>query len=136
MTMAKAKRVTYLKTRLENKPGALLALLKDLHTKKLGLTALKGMAHGDAGEILVVPKDPDKLREAWKASGVLVEEGGTFFLSGPDKTGALVESLDVLAAAGVNIAAVEAVVGGTNFGAILWVAPEDLDKAAQTLGIK
>lgn len=132
--MAKAKRVTYFKTRLENEPGALLALINDLHAKKLGLIALKGIAHGDAGEILAVAKNPEKLRETWTASGVIAEEGLAFFLSGADKTGALVESLGTLASAGINIAAIEAVAAGTSFGAILWVAPEDVDKTAQALG--
>ena len=59
-----------------------------------------------------------------------------FFLSGADKTGALVESLDAIAAAAVNIAAIEAVAADSSFGAILWVAPEDLDKATQALGAK
>ncbi len=134
--MAKAKRVTYFTAKLENKPGALLALAKELEAKKLGLVALKGMAHGNAGEILVVAKEPERLREAWKASSVLVEEGVAFSLGGADKTGALVESLNALAGAGVNIAAIEAVAAGTSFGSILWVAPEDLDKAAQVLGAK
>ncbi|MEX2116954.1 MAG: hypothetical protein WEB37_08700 [Bacteroidota bacterium] len=134
--MAKAIRVTYFKTRIENKSGALLALVKDLHAKKLGLIALKGMAHGGEGEILVVAKDPEDLRGAWKASGILAEEGAAFYLSGADKTGALVENLNTLAGAGVNVAAVEAVSAGLNFGAILWVDPQDLDKAAQALGAK
>ena len=134
--MAKAKRVTYFKTKLENKPGALLALAKDLQAKKAGLIALKGMAHGDVGEILVVAKDPEKLRETWSASGILAEEGIAFFLDGADKTGALVDSLNALAGAGVNIAAIEAVTAGASFGAIFWVSPEDLDKATQVLGAK
>ena len=134
--MAQARKVTYFKTRLENKPGALLTLLKDLQEKKLGLVALKGMAHGDSGEILVVAKNPEKLGETWKAAGILAEEGSAFFLSGPDETGALVGSLNALANAGTNIAALEAIAGGTSYGAILWVAPEDLDKTAQVLGAK
>lgn len=134
--MAQARKVAYFKTRLENKPGALLALLKDLQEKKLGLVALKGMAHGDSGEILVVAKNPEKLAEAWKAAGILAEEGSAFFLGGSDETGALVGSLDALAKAGINVAATEAIAAGTSFGTILWVAPEDLDKTAQALGAK
>ena len=134
--MATAKRLTYFKTKIEDKPGALLALAKDLKEKKLDLIALKGIGQAGQGEILVIAKSPDKLREAWKASGTLVEEGTVFFLSGADATGALVKSLDAVAGAGVNIVATEALAVGGKFGAVLWVSPEDLDKTAQALGAK
>jgi hypothetical protein len=135
-SMANAKRVTYFKAKIEDKPGALLALAKDLKAKNLGLIALKGVAQADHGEILVIAKNPDKLRDDWRTSGILTEEGEAFILSGADKTGVLVASLDAVANAGVNIAAIEAVAAGANFGAVLWVAPGDLDRTAQALGAK
>ncbi|MDP2886258.1 MAG: hypothetical protein Q8P51_14685 [Ignavibacteria bacterium] len=134
--MPNVKRVAYFKAKIEDKPGALLALAKDLKEKKLDLIALKGVGQAGQGEILVIAESPDKLREAWKASGVLVEEGTVFFLSGTDTTGALVTSLDAIANAGVNIVATEAIAVGGKFGAVLWVSPEDLDKTAQALGAK
>jgi len=134
--MATAKRLAYFKAKIDDKPGALLALAKDLKEKKLDLIALKGVGQAGQGEILVIAKSPDKLREAWKASGALVEEGTVFFLSGTDTTGALVTSLDAIATAGVNLVATEALAVGGKFGAVLWVSPEDLDKTAQALGAK
>ena len=134
--MAKAKRLAYFKANIDDKPGALLALTKDLKGKKLDLIALKGVAQAGQGEILVIAKSPDKLRDAWKASGALVEEGTGFFLSGTDTTGALVTSLDAIAKAGVNLVATEALAVGGKFGAVIWVSPEDLDKTAQALGAK
>jgi len=134
--MAKAKRVAYFKAKIEDKPGALLALAKDLKEKKLDLIALKGVGEAGQGDILVIAKSPDKLREAWKASGILVEEGTVFFLSGTDTTGALVKSLDAIANAGVNLVATEALAVGGKFGAVLWVSPEDLDKTSQALSAK
>jgi hypothetical protein len=134
--MANAKRVTYFKAKIEDKPGALLALAKDLKAKNLGLIGLKGVGQAGQGEILVIAKTPDKLRDAWKASGTLSEEGTAFFVSGTDKTGALIASLDAVAKAGVNIVATEAIAAGGKFGVIFWVTPEDLDKTAQALGAK
>ena len=131
--MATAKRVTYFKAKVEDKPGALLALAKNLKAKNLDLVSLKGAGQGD---ILVVARNPDDLRNEWKASGALVEEGTAFFLSGQDKTGALLASLEALANAGVNIVATEAIAVGGRYGAILWVAPSDLEKTAQALGAK
>jgi hypothetical protein len=134
--MAKAKRVAYFKAKIEDKPGALLTLAKDLKAKNLGLIGLKGIGQADQGEILVIAKSPDKLRDAWKASGILTEEGAAFFVSGTDKTGALVTILDAVAKAGVNIVATEALAVGGRYGAILWVDPADLDKTAAALGAK
>jgi hypothetical protein len=134
--MPTAKRVAYFKAKIEDKPGALLALAKDLKAKKLDLVALKGVSQGTQGEILVFAKSPDKLRAAWNATGTLTEEGVAFFLSGEDKTGALIETLEAVASAGVNIAATEAIAVGGKYGAILWVSPEDLDKTAKALGAK
>jgi hypothetical protein len=134
--MAKSKRVAYFKVRIEDKPGALLALAKDLKAKNLGLICLKGVGQAGQGEILVIAKSPDKLREAWKASGTLTEEGTAFFVSGTDRTGALVASLDAIAKVGVNIVATEAIAVGGKFGVIFWVSPEDLEKTAQALGAK
>jgi hypothetical protein len=44
------------------------------------------------------------------------------------------ELLQKLATAGTNITALDAVKAGQRFGALLWVAPADVDKAAKALG--
>jgi hypothetical protein len=134
--MATAKRVTYFKAKIEDKPGSLHELVKNLKAKDLGLLSLKGISQGAQGEILVVAKSPDKLRTAWKAAGLLVEEGAAFYVSGVDKTGVLQADLDAIAKAGVNIVATEAVAAGRSYGAILWVDPADVEKTAKALGAK
>jgi hypothetical protein len=134
--MATAKRVTYFKARIEDKPGSLCSLVKGLKEKDLGLLSLKGISQGTQGEILVVAKSPDKLRKAWTASGILVEEGTAFFLTGVDKTGALQADLDAVAKVGINVVATEAVAAGRSYGAILWVDPADVEKTAKALGAK
>lgn len=134
--MPKAKRVAYFKAKIDDKPGALLALAKDLKAKKLDLIALKGVGQAGQGEILAFAKNPKKLKDAWTASGTLAEEGTAFFLTGADKAGALVPSLEAISTIGVNIVAVEAIAVGGKFGALVWVAPGDVDKTAQALGAK
>jgi hypothetical protein len=134
--MAKTKRVIYFKAQIEDKPGALLALAKDLKEKKLDLIALKGVGQAGRGDILAIAKNEDKLREAWKGAGILVEEGLAFLLTGTDSTGALVASLETLTNVGVNIAALEAIGVGGKYGAVLWVSPEDVEKTAKALKVK
>jgi hypothetical protein len=132
--MATAKRMTYFKAKIEDKPGALLALAVDLKEKNIDLAGMKGVSHAGHGDVLVIPKNPEKLRTAWTAAGTLLEEGTLFFVTGADKTGALSGSLDALAKADVNVVAVEAGAVGGRFGAFLWVAPSDVDKTTQALG--
>jgi hypothetical protein len=134
--MASAKRVTYFKAKIADQPGAMLALVKGLKAKNIGLVSLKGIGQGEYGEILAVAKNPDELRNEWQATGALVEEGSAIYISGADKTGALLANLDAIERAGVNIVAIEAVVAGGQYGTVLWVAPVDLEKTVQALGIK
>ncbi|MEW6512299.1 MAG: hypothetical protein AB1428_15220 [Bacteroidota bacterium] len=135
--MPKASRVTYFKARLEDKPGALLAVAKDLKTGNLGLVGIWAYSkeQGQA-DLYVVPKNPDKLRKAWKDAMLLSEEGTGFLVKGADKTGALVKTLESLATTGINIIALEAVAAGGKYGAFLWVKPEDVEKTATALGAK
>jgi hypothetical protein len=128
--MAKPQRVVYFKSSIEDKPGALLSIAKDLKSKNLGLVGLLGYgAAPGRAEDYVIPKNADKLRDAWKASGITFEEGTGFFLKGADKTGALVKSLEAI----VGISAI-AVKG--QYGSFLWVAQSDVEKTAQALVLK
>lgn len=135
--MAAPKRVTFFKARLEDKPGALLAVAQNLKSRKIGLVGLWGFATrpGEA-EVYCIPKDADKFRDFTKATGMTTEEGVGFLLKGADKTGALVKSLEAIAKAGVNIIALEAIAAGANYGAFLWVNPADLEKTGKALGAR
>ena len=54
-----------------------------------------------------------------------------------DRPGALAENLGKLAVAGVNVTSVDALTAGQGrWGAVVWVAPEDVGKAARLLGAK
>ncbi len=134
--MATAKLMTYFKAKVQDRPGALLGLLRNLKDNNLGLVGLKGVSQGSHGDVLVIPKDPDKFRIAWNAAGLLLEEGSLFCLSGTDSTGALVSGFDALSKADVNVVAVEAGAVGGRYEAFVWVSPSDLEKAAKALGAK
>ncbi len=131
--MATAQKHTYFKALVEDKPGALLAIVKELKGLNIDLIGLKGVSHARQGDILLIPKNPDKLRAAWADSGKIVEEGTLFYLSGVNTVGALERSLDALARANVNLAAIEAESVGTRFGAFVWISPQDIDRASKAL---
>jgi len=135
--MAKPQRVTYFTISLEDRTGSLLGIAQDLKSKKIGLVGLGGQdIQPGKAEVLLIAKNPDKLRDAWKSSGMKFEEGTGFFVKGADKTGVLVSTLDALAKAGVNIVMSEAIGVGGNFGFFIRVAPSDVEKTARTLGAK
>jgi hypothetical protein len=135
--MAKPQRVTYFTTSLEDRVGSLLGIAQDLKSKKIGLIGLGGQGmQGGQAEVFLIPRNPDRLRDAWKSSGLTFEEGTGFFVKGADSTGVLVATLDTLAKARVNIVMTEAMGVGGNYGFFIRVAPPDVERTAQALGAK
>jgi hypothetical protein len=135
--MVKPQRVTYFKINLEDKAGSLLGIAQDLKSKKIGLVGLGGQEiQPGKAEIHLIARNPDKLRNAWKSSGMNFEEGTGFFVKGADRTGVLVATLDALAKAGVNIVMSEAMGVGGNYGCFIRVAPADVERTAQALKAK
>ena len=135
--MAKPQRVTILKANLKDQPGSVLGIMKDLKSKNIALKSLWGYGKSEgAADLYAIAKDPDKLRDAWKASGVFAEEGTGFFIKGVDKTGVLLKSLEALAQANVSMKALIAIAVSGKYGSIIWVDAMDVEKAAQVLGAK
>jgi hypothetical protein len=135
--MAKSLKLTYLKASLDDRPGALLDVLKNLKSKNLGLLA--HWAYGapqEKTELYLIAKNPEKVKNSLQASGVFVTEGVGFWINGTDKTGALLKPLEAVAEAGINIAASHALAVGGKFGSFFRVAPEDVEKMARALGSK
>ena len=57
-----------------------------------------------------------------------------FVIQGDDRTGAVAEVVSKLSEAKINITALQAVAAGAGrYGAILWVKPRDVNKAAKIL---
>lgn len=133
--MATIERVAYFMAHLEDKPGALLKVMQELKAKNITLAGLWGFGTGEGrAQLFVVSKNPDKLRDAWKASGLLAEEGTGFFVKGTDRTGALIKTLEALSKAGINIHAIDAVAVGGRYGSFIWVDASNVEKAAEALG--
>jgi prephenate dehydratase len=128
-----AQRVTFFKAVLKDQPGAFLHVMHDLKTKNIGLKCILGTG---GSEVCAIPKDPEKLRSAWQASGILAEEGTGFFLKGQDKTGVLLKTLEALAQAGVNLKTIAATAVGGKYGSLIMVDAEAVEKAAQALSAK
>jgi hypothetical protein len=135
--MTKVLRVNFFKIKLNDKPGALLEVMQELKAKGIGLACLWGYAKPDGNaDLIIVPKNPDKIKILWKPPVRETEEGTGFFIKGADRTGVLVKTLEALANAGINLKAMNAIAAAGNYGSVIWVDAADIEKAAQVLGAK
>jgi hypothetical protein len=135
--MAQVQRVKFLKTNVKNQPGELLAIMRNLMSKKISLKSIWGFSkQGGESELVVIAKDIEKIKSDWTSSGMAVEEGTTFFIKGTDKAGALIKHLQVLADVQINLKAINAIAVSGKYGTLVWVDPADVEKASQVLGAK
>ena len=128
--------VEYFYVTAPQKPGVGAALLNELRQAGVNLLALSGFPSGRGAQIDFIPEDGAAFRAAakkakWKVTG----PKKAFLLAGDDRPGAIAEVLQKPADAKINVTAVDAACAGSGrYGAILWVAPRDVTRAARTLG--
>jgi hypothetical protein len=132
------RKVDYYSTQISNKPGEAFKVLSTLASAGIDLLAFSGFPRGRRSQIDVVPEDGRKFNAAARKAGFAFNPKKTgFVIQGDDRPGALADEMRALAEAGVNVTAVDAVAAGAGrFGAILWVKPEDVRKAAKLLRAK
>jgi hypothetical protein len=121
-----------------DKPGEGARILNQLRSAGVNLYAFHGFPKGRRAQIVMVPSDPAQLKTVAKnAKWKLTGPKKVFLIEGDDRVGALVDYFDRLAAAKINVTASDAVVAGIGrFGAILWVKPRDVKRAAKALGVE
>jgi hypothetical protein len=132
------RRVDYFSIEVSNKPGEAFKVLSALVSAGINLLACSGIPRGRRAQIDVVPEDNRQFSAAVKKAGLAFHRKKTgFLIQGKDRPGALAENVGKLAAAGVNLTAVDGLSAGQGrWGAILWVKPEDVRKVARLLGAK
>jgi len=130
------KRAQYFYTEVTDKPGEGAKVLTMLKEAGVNLLAFSGFPKGRRAQIDFIPADPAVFRvAARKAKVKLVGPKTGFLIQGEDRVGALTEIMTKLAEAGINVTACDAVAAGAGqYGAILWVKPGDVQKAARVLG--
>lgn len=134
--METIRRAQYFYTMAPDKAGEGAKALKVLKDAGVNLLAFSGFPVGKRCQLDFVPQDPVAFRAAakaarWKVKGPKV----CFLIEGDDRTGVCAEILGRLAAARINVTATDAVVAGAGrFGAIIWVKPRDVNRAAKVLG--
>lgn len=131
------RKVSYYYATVPDKAGEGARVLGALKQAGVNLAAVHAFpVGGGQSQVDFFPEDPAKFEQAAKNANVKLSAKKTAFLvEGDDRPGAAAALLEKLGAAQVNVTALDAVrTGGGRYGAILWVKPADVDKAAKALG--
>ena len=127
------KRVQYYYTEVPDKPGEGLKVLNALKEEAVNLDAFVAFPKGRRAQLDFVPMDQPAFRTAAKKAKVrLIGPKTAFIIQGDNRTGAVAEIVSKLSDAKINITALQGIAAGAGrYGAILWVKPRDVNKAAK-----
>lgn len=132
------RRVEYFTTTVQDRPGAAYKLLAQLEDLGLNLVAFTAVPVGPLrAQLTIFPDDPLKMADtARKASLVLDGPHPALLVQGDDELGALARIHEKISAADVNIYASSGVADGRgSFGYVIYVRPEEYERAAEALGV-
>jgi hypothetical protein len=132
------RRVDYFYTTVADQPGKAYQLLKTLDDLGINLLAFAAVPIGPLyTQLTLFPEDRGKLtREAQSAQLVLDGPHPALMVQGDDELGALAELHMKLARASVNVYASTGVADGKgSFGYVLYVRPEEFERASTSLGV-
>jgi len=130
------RRVEHYTIEIEDKVGSGARMLASLRDNDVDLIAVWGYPGGPGkAKFELVPKDGAGFAAAAKTLGLEIGAPTTAFcVAGDDRLGAIAEKFEALAHANVNVTSAHAISDGRgHFGAIIYVAPADLQKAATAL---
>ena len=130
------RKVSYFYTTIPDKPGEGSRVLDVLRSAGVNLLALHAFPSARKSQVDFVPTDAANFTTVAKGAKIKLSTAKTAFLvDGDDRVGALSSVLGRLSAAKINVTAVTGVSAGMGrYGAILWVKPRDVNKAAAALG--
>ena len=132
------RKVVYYKTEVPDKPGEGARILVALKAEGVNMLAFSGFPSGRRAQMDFMPEDEALFKKAAKKAGLKLSTKKTGFLvQGDDRVGAVSEIMTKVAAAKINITALDAIVaGGGRYGVIFWVKPDDVRKTAKLLDVK
>ena len=127
----------YFNVQIADKPGTLAGALAPLREAGVNLLAVHAFPRNRRTQVDVVPEDPIAFKNIAKAHKLKIQGPKMCLLvDGDDRAGALADLTDRIGSARINMTAVTGLCAGQGrFGAILWVKPGDVKKAAKVFGI-
>ena len=132
------RRVDYFNTTIRDRPGEGYKILAHFAEMGLNLVAFTAVPVGPSStQLTIFPEDTGAMVSAAQRAGMKLDgPHPAFLVQGDDKLGALADVHQALYMANVNIYASSGVAhGGGTFGYLVFVRPEDYDRAAAALGI-
>lgn len=132
----RVKKVRYFYIKAPNRAGQGARALATLRDAGVNLLAFSGFpTRGGRAQLDFVPADPAVFkRAAKKANWRVIGPKICFVIQGDDRVGAVAAALGKLAAAKINVTATAtAAAGKGRYGALLWVKPKDVNRAAKVL---
>jgi ACT domain-containing protein len=132
------RKVVYYSMQVPNRPGVGVQMLSAIAKGRQNLLAFTGFPNGAKAQVDFFPAKPAEFARGARKAGVKLGKRKTAFLvQGEDHVGALVRILEKLAKARINMVAMDAVTAGSGrYGAMFWVKPKDIGRAARLLGAK
>lgn len=132
------RRVDYFNTTVRDQPGEAYRLLSQLAELGLSLVAFTAVPVGPTHtQLTLFPEDAGRMRSAGQRAGMSLDgPHSALLVQGDDRLGALAEIHESLYRANVNIYASSGVTDGRGtFGYLIYVRPEDFERAAGAMGI-
>jgi len=132
------RRVEYFHATVMDEPGEAYKVLSALAGLGVNLLAFTAVPVGpDRTQLTLFPEDPGKMKsEAQKAGMVLDGPHRALLVQGDDELGALAVVHEKIYRSNVNVYASSATTDGAGkYGHIIYVRPEDYERAARALEI-
>jgi hypothetical protein len=131
-----ARRVEYFYATVSGDAGEAYELLTNLANLGINLLAFTSAHLGPRSiQLTMFPEDPAKLRSLAKGAGLALDgPHPAVLVQGDDRIGALAQIHHLLRSGGVDVYASNAVTDGKgSFGYVLYVRPQDAEKAERAL---
>jgi hypothetical protein len=132
------QRAEYFYANVDDTSGVAYGLLELFKKNGVSLVAFTAFPAGPGrSQIDFFPESAKKLKAVLADVGIsIVGPKNAFLVQGVNDVGALVEQHRKLSDAGINVHAANGVADGSGrFGYVLWVNPDDYERAAQVLGV-
>ena len=134
----KVRKLNYYYAITQDKPGEAHKILSVLADVGVNQIAFNTMQMGpERAQITLFPEDESLLVNVAKKAGLNLDGPyNAILVQGTDEMGALVEVHEKLHNANINIASSTAIADGSgSYGYLIYVRPDDYDKAAEALSI-
>jgi len=132
------RRVAYYYVEVPDEAGQGTKILSALKEAGVNLLAFSGFPLGGGrSQLDFLPEDPEAfLRVMREQDFELSDKKEAFLVEGDDRVGALAEVVAMLASQGISIRSGQSIsTGDRRWGMILWVSPENYQRARKALGV-